>query len=242
MEQEQANVTPEPVTPAPKTGGSATLWWLLGILVVLLLIVGGWYVWSKPKTTTPATTPATTPTSSTNGTDATSGKKFTPMGEVKEWKTYKTSAGKEELAEPGQAVVFTIDYPATWNYKIFDEEVKAQGAGTTLHMVGFDGVPADQIYMIGKRLTITAEAKNLDKEVSVVTSSYKSPTDVKKTEGTAGGQKMVKIVDVSKSTSGTNLPVWVFVQSPGSWILTLEGGSIDEAVIDQMLKTLKFTQ
>ena len=125
------------------------------------------------------------------------------------------------------------------------DAIKAQGAGTTLHMVGFDGVPADQIYMIGKRLTITAESKNLDKEVGVITSSYTKPTDIKKTEGTAGGQKMVKIVDVSKTAAeipGVNLPVWVFVQSPSSWILTIEGGSIDETVIDQMLKTLKFSQ
>lgn len=212
-------------SPTPNKGSKS----YLGILLVILLVVaigGGLYyylaIYAK-KATTSATTPSTK-TSSSSAADTSA------------WLTYAQTPGAEEAAEGNSAVKFTIDYPGNWNSKVLDDEAKAQGAGNVLHMVDFAAGPKENITMMYRDLSITAESTTIDEFYQPIENAYKESGktgDITKTESTAGGQRMVELVD-------KNGPLYVAVQSPGSWILVFESETSLSDTIDMMLATLKF--
>lgn len=193
---------------------------LVSVILILLLVGGIYFSCVRGKNNSSTTTSMT------------------------DWSTYTMTPSIEESSEFNSAVKFSIRYPNVWHYRVLDDEVKAQGAGSALHTVAFDVLESDKINLVTKKLLITADSKDFNQAVTTVTNGYQESglaDKISQTQGTAGGGKMIKIVDNNRqNTNDTDRPLYVFVQSPSNWILTFEGSTQDEPTIDLMLSTLTF--
>lgn len=229
---------PEVPRPAPS---NRWLWIMLVILVLIVLIILVYYFLitkptEQPQQVAPVTEEIAPTPEGIGGVPET-----TPAapegGPTEGFKLYKTEVGEEELAEPGQAINFSVAYPGDWTYRVLDEEVKRDGAGNILNFVAFGKEPPT-LTQEENRMVIYADSHQFQNMVELVTYDQTA----QKTETTYGGQQAVKWVGKKVSPLGTDteISVTVVVAAPAGWSLVVEGKGADEQIIDQMLSTLVF--
>lgn len=171
-------------------------------LVLLVLAGGGYYFYSK----------ASAPDAGLSG----------------EWETYQSLPGEEELAESGQALGWSINYPVEWEYLEMDLSLSPEEELRPISFVAFSDQPAGMITRTQYRVAVQAYPLGLEGYLAEAVSA------AEKTEFSLGGQEAVRYSEGEESV--------VAVQSPFYFTVVLRGQEADEAVLNRMAETLVFTQ